>query len=52
MCPFKKVSSQKHVTPWLTPEIYKAIREKKASVKKYKTTKDPVDLKKNVCIEE
>ena len=45
MCPFKKVNSRKNVIPWLTPEIYKAIREKKALVKKYKITKCPKDLK-------
>ena len=40
MCPYKKVKSRKKVIPWLSPEIYKAIREKKASVKKYKTLKE------------
>ena len=50
MCPYKKVNCRKNVIPWLTPEIYKAIREKKASVKKYKTTKDPDDLKK-MCVQ-
>ena len=41
MCPYKRVNTRKKVTPWLTPEIYKAIREKKALVKKYKMGKDP-----------
>ena len=29
MCPYKRVNSRRNKTPWLTPEIYKAIREKK-----------------------
>ena len=45
MCPFKKVNARKNIIPWLTPEIYKAIREKKTSVKKYKASRDPDDLR-------
>ena len=45
MCPFKKVNALKNIIPWLTPEIYKAIREKKTSVKKYKASRDPDDLR-------
>ena len=44
MCPFKKVNSCKTVTPWLTPDIYKLIRQKKLLIKKYKTTKNPTSL--------
>ena len=44
MCPFKRVNARREVTPWLTPAIYALIREKKALVKLYKTTKDPATL--------
>ena len=29
MCPYKKVQTPKNITPWLTQEIYAAIRNKK-----------------------
>ena len=38
-CQFKKVNSCKTVTPWLTPEIHKLIREKILLINKYKITK-------------
>ena len=41
MCPFKKVTARKKVTPWITPDIYRAIREKQVLIKRYKSTKDP-----------
>ena len=34
MCPYKKVQTRRKVTPWVTQEIYCAIREKQ----RYKTT--------------
>ena len=36
MCPYKMVTSPKAKIPWITQEIYHAIRDKKALVKKYK----------------
>ena len=45
MCPYKIVNTRKKVTLWLTPDIYKAIREKKSLVKHYKAGKDPEILK-------
>ena len=45
MCPYKIVDSRKKVTPWLTPAIYRAIREKKTLVKRYKLDKGPEILK-------
>ena len=45
MCPYKTVNTRKKVTPWLTPEIYRAIRDKKILIKSYKSTKDPEILK-------
>ena len=45
MCPYKRVHTRKKVTPWLTQEIYKAIRDKKTLIKKYKQDKDPETLK-------
>ena len=45
MCPFKRVDTRRQTTPWLTPEIYKQIREKKALVKLYKINHDPELLK-------
>ena len=41
VCPFKKVNTRRKVTPWLTPEIYRAIREKNRLIKIYKVTRDP-----------
>ena len=50
MCPLKKVNSCKNVIPWLTPDIYEALREKKTSVKKYKASRDLDDLREmRVC---
>ena len=46
MCPFKKVFARKTVTPWLSQEIYSAIREKKILVKKYRQTRNQDDLRK------
>ena len=45
MCPYKRVNTHRELTPWLTPAIYALIRENKALVKLYKTTKDPATLK-------
>ena len=45
MCPFKMVNTRKSVTPWLTPEIYRLIREKKCLVKKYKISRYPLLLR-------
>ena len=33
MCPYKKITTRKKVTPWITPETYRAIREKRHHVK-------------------
>ena len=46
MCPYKMVTTRKHVTPWLNPDIYKAIKDKQNLVKAYKTTKNPDNLSK------
>ena len=40
MCPYKKVVTRKKNTPWLTTEIYRAIREKKILIKDYKKKRD------------
>ena len=45
MCPYKIVNSRKITTPWITQEIYQAIREKKIPVKKYKNEKTEIILK-------
>ena len=44
MCPYKKVTTRKHVTPWLNPDIYKAIKDKQHLVKSYKISKNPDTL--------
>ena len=45
MCPYKIVQTKRKPSPWLTPEIYRAIREKKNLVKLYKKDKDPQILR-------
>ena len=45
MCPYKKVYTRKESVPWLTPEIYNALRDKRLSIKKYKQSKCIDDLK-------
>ena len=44
MCPIKNVYARKYITPWLTPEIYRLIRERKEWLRKYKMSQDPNDL--------
>ena len=45
MCPYKRVFARKIITPWLSPEIYGAIRDKKFITKQYKLNRRPDDLK-------
>ena len=45
MCPFKRVNSRKKTTPWLTKDIFRQMREKKALIKLYKRNNDPELLK-------
>ena len=45
MCPYKKVQTHKTPTPWLTPEIYRAIRKKKLLVKLHKKDRDLIVLR-------
>ena len=40
MSPYKKVNTRKKTTPWLTQEIFKAMREKKILIKRYKLSRD------------
>ena len=44
MCPYKRIVSRKKVTPWITPEIYTASREKKRLIKAYRVSKDSAIL--------
>ena len=44
MCPYKRVFARKEIVPWLTPEIYKALQDKKNSIKKYRDSKSSGDL--------
>ena len=44
MCPYKVISARKVPTPWITPEIYNMIKEKRALTKTYKATRDRNDL--------
>ena len=37
MCPYKTIHVRKVPTPWITPDIYKMIKEKRDLVKTYKT---------------
>ena len=45
MCPYKKVHTRTPSKPWITPEIYTCIRERKRMFKMYRTTKDPALLR-------
>ena len=45
MCPYKTVHTHKKKTPWVTQEIYSAIRKKQRLIKKFKTTGDLADLR-------
>ena len=38
MCPYKVISSRKVPTPWITPDIFNMINEKREIVKRYKAT--------------
>ena len=38
MCPFRKYRQREHITPWLTAEIYKAMRERDTFMKLFKQT--------------
>ena len=38
MCPYKRVFSRKYKPLWITPEIYRAIRERKRLLKLYRAT--------------
>ena len=44
MCPYKVISARKIPTPWITPEIYNMIKERRALTKTYKVTRDSNDL--------
>ena len=44
MCPFKKYKQRKHVTPWMTPAIYRAMRERDAFICLFKQTGYPQHL--------
>ena len=44
MCPIKKVYARKYITPWLTPEIYRLIRERKEWLRKYEMSRNPNEL--------
>ena len=41
MCPYKTVHVRKQSTPWITPDIFRMIKEKQNTVKAYKIDKDP-----------
>ena len=32
MCPFKRYKQRKDITPWLNPEIYRAMRKRDAFI--------------------
>ena len=38
MCPYKRVYTMKHAPLWITPEIYRLIRERKRLMKLYRAT--------------
>ena len=38
MCPFRKYKQREYVTPWITPEIYRAMRKRDAFIKLFKQT--------------
>ena len=38
MCPFKRYRQREVVKPWLTPEIYRAIRNRERSIKVFQST--------------
>ena len=44
MCPYKNIFARKEITPWLTPEIYRTIQEKRCLLRTYKQSRDPEDL--------
>ena len=39
MCPFKRYKQREQVTPWLTPEIYRLMRERDQFIKLFKVTR-------------
>ena len=45
MCPFKTINVRKQSTPWITPEIFDMIKEKRNLVKLYKEFREPIILK-------
>ena len=38
MCPFRKYKQREEITPWINPEIYRAIRRRDAFIKLFKQT--------------
>ena len=38
MCPYRKYKQREYVTPWITPEIYKAMRERDNLIQMFKRT--------------
>ena len=45
MCPLKRFKQREHVTPWLSADIYKAMRERDKLVKLFKVTRNQAHLK-------
>ena len=45
MCPYKTVHTRKKKTPWVTQEIYSAIRKKQRLIIFFKSTGDLADLR-------
>ena len=45
MCPYQKRAVRKTATPWLTPDIFNQIHDKRNLVKRYKQTGDQVLLR-------
>ena len=44
MCPYKKMNTRNKPTPWLTPEIFTLMKDKKTLIKKYKANKNEETL--------
>ena len=45
MCPYKVTSVRKTPTPWITPEIYNMLNQKRILIGQYKITRTEQDLK-------
>ena len=44
MCPYKMISVRKSPTPWITPDIFNMINQKRALTRQYKSTRSQNDL--------